>query len=155
MERRKIIIYSIFLIVAAYGFYFHFLAGEPSKEVNTPAPINDTMQASISGDEEIIADRTTEKSNEYQLTLRYNRQRNPFENKNVYRGKKPAGGIPVRYAKPNVSAISMGGSGTFVIANNKIIKIGETVGVWRLVKVESEKALFDGPDSTIWASLGG
>ncbi len=155
MDRRKIIIYSIFIIVVAYGFYFHFLSGEPAKKIDTPARFYDTMQANISSAEQILTERKVEETNEYQPNVRHTRERNPFENKNINQGKKPTAGIPVRYARPNVSAISVGGSETFVIANNKIIKIGETVGVWRLIKVESEKALFNGPDSTIWVSLGG
>jgi hypothetical protein len=155
MGRRKVIINLIFLIVAVYGIYFHFLSGKPSKNNDTPAQVNNGIQSDISAAGQILSEWKVEEAAEYQTALQHNRERNPFENKNINRGYKPGAGIPVRYARPNVSAISLNGSNSCVIANDKIIKIGETVGVWKLVKVESEKALFAGPDSTIWANLGG
>lgn len=155
MERRKIIIYSIFFIVAAYGFYFHFLSGETKKEIGAPARSNATIQANVSGIEPILSEPLIGDTLQTQPTLRNPGNRNPFKNNNINQGIKISSRTPVRHARPNVSAISMDGSGTFVIANNRVIKIGEKIGVWRLVKAESERALFDGPDGSIWVKLGG
>lgn len=155
MERRKIIIYSIFFIVSAYGFYFHFLSGETKKEIGTPVQINATIQAGISEVEPVLTGPSVGDTVNQKPALRNPGNRNPFKNNNINQGIKISSGTPVRHTRPNVSAISVDGSGTFVIANNKVIKIGEKIGVWRLVKAESERALFDGPDGSIWVKLGG
>ncbi|UCC78673.1 MAG: hypothetical protein JSW64_10365 [Candidatus Zixiibacteriota bacterium] len=155
MERRKIIIYSIFIIVAAYGFYFHFLSGETDKNTSAPLHTDATIRANISEVETELAKPSIKDTTEQKATLRSPGNRNPFENNNINQGVKISSGKPVRYARPIISAISVDGSGTFVIANNKVIKIGEKIGVWKLVKAESERALFDGPDGSIWVNLGG
>ncbi len=155
MERRKIIIYSIFIIVAAYGFYFHFISGETNKKTSAPVRTNATIQASIPEIEPVFTDPSVVDTAVQEPTLRSPGNRNPFKNNNINQGIKISSGKPVRHARPIISAISVDGSGTFVIANNKVIKIGEKIGVWKLIKAESERALFDGPDGSIWVKLGG
>jgi hypothetical protein len=116
---------------------------------------NATIQANISEIEPVFTDPSVVDTAAQEPTLRNPGNRNPFKNNNINQGIKISSGTPVRYAKPMVSAISVDGSGTFVIANNKVIKIGEKIGVWKLVKAESERALFGGPDGSIWVKLGG
>jgi len=156
MERRKAIIYSISIIVAAYGFHFHFLSGESVTKSNSSAstPVISKAKVTSTMEDELSA-QIISSSMEVKPAEQTGKSRNPFKNNKADQRNNPISGTPIQYARPSVSAISSDGRSTFVIANNKIIKIGETVGVWRLIKVESEKALFDGPDGTIWVSLGG
>jgi|GEM_PF-2346291 len=156
MERRKIIVYSIFVIVAAYGFHFHFLSGKSTVKQNSPgsAPVMSKAKiASISEAE--MPDQEISRLNDIQLAEQTIKSRNPFKNNKSGRRISPVSAKPVRHTRPKVSAISADGSEAFVIANNKIIKIGEKIGVWTLVRAESERALFDGPDGTVWVNLGG
>jgi hypothetical protein len=156
MERRKIIVYIIFVIVAAYGFHFHFLSGKSAVKQNSPASAPVISKAKIASIPEAeLPDQEISLSNEIQPARQTLRSRNPFKNKKSGQRITPVFREPVRHSKPDVSAISADGSETFVIANNKIIKIGERIGVWTLVRAEPERALFDGPDGTVWVNLGG
>lgn len=156
MNRRKIIVYSIFVVVATYGFYFHFLSGETKKRTPTPVPSGDTIQAgAIAGPDLNEPVRAVSDSSANQPVLRRYKSRNPFEARNAHHEDSPTASTPVHYSRPDISAISRDGSESLVIANNKVIRIGERIGDWKLMKVESDKALFDGPEGAVWIYLGG
>ena len=87
--------------------------------------------------------------------LVYYHRGNPFKTKISGYSGVPTAVSTTQSFRPNITAISNDGPESLVIANNKVIRIGEFVGKWRLSRVESEKALFEGPDGAIWIYLGG
>jgi hypothetical protein len=156
MNRRQIIIYSIFAVVSVYGIYFHFLSGEPTKQAEIKTPTANTAVGSAPDSFEIpVPANDIVKVPDSSSAIQRYPTRNPFKNRNANYIKKPAAGIPINSARPNITAISGNGAEALVIADNKVIKIGEKIGNWKLVRVESEKALFDGPGGSIWVYLGG
>lgn len=156
MERRKIIIYAIFVVSLAYGIYFHFLSGdsktESLPEVNPPAPARAALVIPDSGDSLL---RNNEEPKDIQPVQNNDLPRNPFLKVPEKRVSSPHSGRAVQYARPTISAISPGGPDSFVIANNRILKIGEFTGVWKLVQVENNRALFSGPNGSVWVKIGG
>lgn len=156
MERRKIIIYSIFVVTVIYGIYFHFLSGEPTGKNPEPALSAGVVQASITApdmnnntDREIAVENTGFKK------IENNTGRNPFQNPKFHSHKSSYSRPAVKYVKPVLTAISLDGDDTFVVVNNKIIKIGEYVGAWKLLKAEKGRALFESPSGSAWIKLGG
>jgi hypothetical protein len=156
MERRKIIIYAIFAVTLAYGIYFHFLSGDSKAEyqpdVNPSAPARAAFVMPDTGGPLI---RDDENPKDIRPVRNNDRPRNPFLRESKGKASSFHAGKPVQYAKPTISAISPGGPETFVVANNRILKIGESTGVWTLVKAENGQALFSGPNGSIWIKIGG
>lgn len=155
MERRKIIIYVIFLVTLGYGVYFHFLSGDskttrrhgtgPATAINAALVLPPLPDSTF---------RNGENSNDTPLIVQNSRPRNPFLKKTRSHASAPIAAKPVHYAKPIVTAISPGGTDTFVIANGRLLRIGETIGAWTLINAENGRALFSGPGGMIWVKVG-
>ena len=156
MERRKLIIYAIFVVTSAYGVYFHFLSdGGKKKTVNQPRPAEPVATTYIGATDESAAVPDLVKKAEIRQPTADKRSRNPFLKYNDTQAVNVPDSRPVMADRPALSAVSPGGSDAFVIANGRILKIGESAGVWKLLKAEDGKALFDGPGGSVWVKIGG
>jgi hypothetical protein len=155
MELRKLIIYLVFAATVAYGVHFHFLANrdreisgqfEPGGQLSaSPADVQGNLQARIGSG----MDHTANQDLEW--------KRNPFRNdrrveKKAVRSSTPRIEVP---DKPTISAISRTGGQVMVVADGRVLRIGEKTGPWRLVDVRNDAALFDGPGGRTWIRLGG
>jgi len=160
MERRKIIIYAISAIVFVYGIYFHFFSGEGLFGAKkTPPP---TQQSAVP---EVVAPPVlaaapaipsiSKPANEVEFKDKWSRD--PF------RHDRQSAPMPLstntvareEYPPPRISAISNMGGERMAIVDGKLLQIGGMSGVWRLIQIVDDKALFAGPDGRVWVKLGG
>jgi hypothetical protein len=155
MQSRKSIIYLIFAATVAYGFYFHFLSdrsgtssGENESNLLSPAAMTGNrtdrpvaLQSAMVRDKIKVPDW---KRDPFRKTARTNP---------TVTGKNPSKNIIPD--KPRVSAVSGTGGEAMVIADGRMLKIGEKIGPWKLVDVGNQAALFDGPGGRTWIRLGG
>lgn len=155
MERRKIIIYTISVLVFAYGIYFHLFSGEglfgnqeQTRDVAHPiaASVKIAAPAVIPPQES----SNLPKSNDSWV-------RNPFSNNGHGARRQSSAPILTRREAipPRISAISNLGGEKMAIVDGKLLQVGEYSGEWRLVKIDDDRALFAGPDGNIWVKLGG
>jgi hypothetical protein len=156
MEIRKITIYSIFVVTVAYGIYFHFLSDNsahiPAPDISPMPTVDIPIDTTAIGESNgIIQDKTIES----RPASTIGRSRNPFLKEDAKRIDRAGGNKRPEYTRPTVSAVSPGGADTFVIANGRLLRIGESIGVWKLMKAESGRALFAGPGGSIWVRIGG
>ncbi len=157
MERRTVIVYSIFAAAVIYGAYFHLLSGGGNKgeasldssrvEVSDPA-----MVATVTGlPIQTSAPQGKDWDNEEDWIG------DPFRDDHKYR--KSAAPRSVRkirqVRKPQLSAISVSEGGAMAVVDGRIIAVGEKVGPWRLIEVTREAALFKGPGGSTWIRIGG
>ncbi len=154
MERRQIIIYALFVFAVGYGIYFHFL----SDGNNKPAKYEDRPQKELTAAIAQISISDADANAEAKLRVKnnYDWGRNPFKNKTASAGRnKDAHVSHVRAPRPRLTAISIDGPDTFVVANSRVVSTGEKIGIWKFRKADKEKALFDGPNGPVWVQLGG
>ncbi len=155
MELRKLLIYLIFAATVVYGVHFHFFANrdrESTAQFETGRESKDgSVEAQGGIHAELVATAAVGKGSGLEW------KRDPFKNdgqkgNQAVRKITPEIRLP---AKPKVSAISRTGGQVMVVANGRVIRIGEKTGPWRLVDVGDEAALFDGPGGLTWIRLGG
>ena len=151
MEIRKIAIYSLFILVAIYGFYFHFLGGEGAvngEKSNTPV-----MESSVSANR-VIADGSTVRSPEI-IVKEW--KKDPFLNNRNYKTNSSVTRYdePDNTNKPRLSAISSSIGIKMAVVDGKVLRVGENVGVWRLDEITDKAARLKGPDGSVWIKLGG
>lgn len=157
MQRRAVIIYSIFIVTVLYGAHFHLLSADGNKggasfgssetEVSGPVTIATVTDISTQSSARLgVGEDNEEKWGD-----------DPFRNDHKYR-KSPAV-KPVkkirRVKKPQLSAISMSEGGAMAVVDGRIVAVGEKVGSWRLIEVTENAARFEGQEGSIWVRLGG
>ena len=147
-------IYALFVFAVGYGIYFHFLSDEnnqPAKYESYPQKELTAAIAQIS-----VSDAVANAKAELPANSNYDWGRNPFKSKTASVSRNKVAPIShVRVALPRLSAISIDGLDTFVVANNRVISTGEKIGIWKFRKADKEKALFEGPNGPVWVQLGG
>jgi hypothetical protein len=157
MQRRKVIIYSIFVVTLVYGAYFHFFSGDGNGNrvsdalfrIDTPGPAmvvasaNPLTQPSSGGKED---------SNSALKWIS-----DPFRNDHEYR--RPSAPISAKenqvLQRPRLSAISASEHGSMAVVDGRVVAVGQKVGDWRLIEVTEEAALLEGPEGPVWVKLGG
>jgi hypothetical protein len=156
MERRKIIIYAIFSVTVLYGIYFHFLSGDSKKSPGPAARPSMEVDAAFAlpmGED--LSGRDPGQVSDIRPGVIGEGHRNPFLKKNTGKESGERTGRRIQYTRPNLSAISAGGPDTFVIANGRVLKIGDSIGAWKLLEAENGRALFAGPEGPVWIDIGG
>ncbi len=157
MERRTVIVYSIFVMAVIYGAYFHFLSADGDKGRASL----DSSKTDVSGPVTIatVANIPTQ-SAARQAVGEDNEEKwggDPFRNDRKYR-KSPAPKSVKKIRKvkkPQLSAISMSEGGAMAVVDGRIVAVGEKVGSWRLIEVTENAARFEGQEGSIWVRLGG
>ena len=155
MQSRKSIIYLIFAATVAYGFYFHFLSDRSGTSSGESESNRESLMALAgSRNDRPAALQSAAARDETEVP---DWKRDPFRktanvNPTVTRKSPSRNIIP---DKPEVSAISGTGREAMVIADGRMLKIGEKTGPWRLINVGNQAALFDGPGGRTWIRLGG
>lgn len=158
MEIRKIAIYSLFGLVVIYGFYFHFFSGEGT--INRGKSHTPVMESSASANRTAAAGsmvRTTEIPPASPEIIVKKWKKDPFFNRRNYKTNSSVTRLdkPDNANKPRLSAISRANGTRMAVVNGRVLRIGDSVGVWRLDKIASKAARLKGPDGSIWIKLGG
>lgn len=157
MERRTVIVYSIFVMAVIYGAYFHFLSGDGNTgeasldssriEVSAPATVAKVTDLPIQSSAGQKEDRNKEEE--------WNGD--PFRDDHKYRKSTPL--KPVKKTrqvrKPQLSGISVSEAGAMAVVDGRIVAVGEKIGPWHLIEVTKDAALFKGPGGSIWVRIGG
>lgn len=157
MERRTVIIYSIFIVAVIYGAYFHFFSGT----VNKSRASLDSSRIDVTGPTTTAAVADLP----FQSTARQGDDSNnedgwigdPFRNDQKYKkSSEPKAVTKVqRVKKPQLSAISVSEAGAMAVVDGRIVAVGEKIGFWRLIEVTDDAARFKGPEGSIWVRIGG
>ncbi len=157
MQRRTVIIYTMFVVALIYGTYFHFLSGDGNKDgisrdssgIKVPDPV---MAATVPD----LPMQSSARQGDYNNN-EDEWSGDPFRNDQKYkRSPKPKAVKKVqRVKKPQLSAISVSEAGAMAVVDGRIVAVGEKIGSWRLIKVTDDAALFKGPEGSIWVRIGG
>lgn len=157
MERRTVIVYSIFVVAVIYGAYFHFLSGDGNME---DASL-DSSRIEVSGPATvaIVADLQIQ-SSAGQKEDRNDEEKwngDPFRDDHKYRKSAPPKSVKKtrQVRKPQLSGISVSEAGAMAVVDGRIVAVGEKIGPWHLIEVTKDAALFKGPGGSIWVRIGG
>lgn len=157
MQRRKVIVYSIFAVTLIYGGYFHFFSGDgyghrtPDAQsgIDTPGA---AMVAASANSPSQLSSRGREKGNSAEEW-----RGDPFRNDHKYR--RPSAPIPMKQNRalqpPRLSAISVSEHGSMAVVDGRVVAVGQKIGDWRLIEVTEDAALFESPEGPVWVKLGG
>lgn len=157
MQRRRVIIYSIFVATLAYGAYFHFLSDDGNRSRVSHAPSGTevpgpAMAAAVTSPSVQSSAREGQGKNSEEKWIG-----DPFRNDHKYR--RPSAPISVEknrvVQRPRLSAISVSELGSMAVVDGRVVAVGEKVGDWRLIEVTEDAALFKGSEGSIWVKLGG
>ncbi len=156
MQRRTVIIYSIFVVTIIYGAYFHFFSGGGNKGKASL----DSSHADVPGPATATVTDLPIQSSARQREGRNSEEKwigDPFRNDHKYRRlSMPSSVEKTRQAQePQLSAISISKVGAMAVVDGKVVAVGEKVGAWRLIEVTEDAAQFKGPEGSIWVRLGG
>ena len=157
MQRRKVIIYSIFAATLAYGAYFHFLLDDGNRSRVSRAPFQtDDVGPAMAG---ANANSPTQSSARGMKDGKGAEEwiGDPFRNDHKYRKRSTPLSVkktPV-VQRPRVSAISISELGAMAVVDGRVVAIGERIGHWSLIEVTEDAALFEGPQGSVWIKLGG
>lgn len=158
MEIRKIAIYSLFGLVVIYGFYFHFFSGE--RAINRGKSHTPVMESSASANR-VAAAGSTVRAPKIPLAspeiIVKMWKKDPFFNNRDYKTNASVTRFdkPDNADEPRLSAISRANGIKMAVVNGRVLRIGDSVGVWRLDEIASKAARLKGPDGSIWIKLGG
>jgi hypothetical protein len=157
MQRRTVIIYSIFVVTVIYGAYFHFLSGDVNETGISPdSPRIDIAGPPTTASAAVFPIQTSveraEAEDDQETWLR-----DPFRNNRGYRApSRPQPPMQTqKLQRPKLSAVSISEAGAMAVVDGRVIAVGEKIGPWRLIEVTEDAALFEGPENSIWVRLGG
>ncbi len=158
MKVRQTIIYSLFFVSVAYGFYFHVLSDQGGKRYN-PGHTDGTIINSFAPTDITPVYAAVTKASSANNPPAKNRKwgRNPFRNKSKDSEAPsitPSAAI-VKFREPRLTIVSVAENDTLIMANGRIMAVGDMLGEWKLIKIARTNALFAGPGGSYWAKLGG
>jgi hypothetical protein len=157
MERRKVVIYSIFIVTLIYGGYFHFFSDKgygdrtPDTLSRIGVPGAAMVAASANPTNHPSSGAREERNGAEEWGI------DPFRNDLKYR--RPSAPATIKenriLRQPRLSAVSVSKHGSMAVVDGRVVAVGQKIGDWRLMEVTENAALFEGPEGPVWVKLGG